>query len=77
MRSSPHFDLPFHYPTTEAAQSYFLDYVQNVWKLFRCPAYNVLVAYIYVERYVKRQNELSLPMHCQTIMALNFSNCHM
>ena len=69
--------MPFHYPSMDAAQSYFLEYVQNVWKLFRCPAYNVIAAYIYMERYVRRQNELSLPMQCHTIMTLNFYNCHM
>jgi hypothetical protein len=69
--------MPFQYPSMDAAQSYFLEYVQNVWKLFRCPAYNVIVAYIYIERYVRRQNELSLPTVCNTMMTLNLYNCHM
>jgi hypothetical protein len=50
--------MPFHFPHYAVAHQYFLDYVQSVWKYIRCPAYNVLIAYIYIERYVKRQNEV-------------------
>jgi len=43
----------------------------------RCPAYNVLIAYIYIERYIKRQNLLRPQEADSAIMALTYNNCHM
>ena len=57
VRASHYFDLHFPFPCLDSANKYFLDYVQNVWKNIRCPAYNVVIAYIYIERYIKCQNE--------------------
>lgn len=77
MRPSAHFDIPVPLNDLNQAHKFFLDYMQNVWNHLRCPAYNLIVAYIYIERYVKQQNEVYPPVQYRTRMALTYANCHM
>jgi len=75
VRGSHLFDIP-HHPHLDL-RKYFMDYLISSWHQIRFPPSSLLLAYIYIERYVNAENTRFPPQVFQTVMVLNYNNCHL